>query len=46
MIEGFLYGAGFMMGVLIVYTLYDFAFVSIQRKIEKSQAMQRKKRRH
>ena len=46
MLQAFCNGAGFMAGVLVIYTVYDFIGTIIAKQHEKAEAAKRKKRRH
>jgi hypothetical protein len=46
MLDSFLNGAGFMIGLLVVYTIYDAVFNFIEKRREAAQAKKRKRRRH
>lgn len=45
LLTGLMNGLGFMTGVLVLYTVYDFIFTSIERHHEKVEAAKRRKRR-
>lgn len=46
LLSGLFTGFGFMAGVLVIYTIYDFIFTLIAKRHEKAEAKKRKKRRH
>ena len=45
LLTGLMNGLGFMTGVLVLYTVYDFIFTLIERHHEKVEAAKRRKRR-